>query len=124
MVRRAPAGTVAVLVMGAPVVRRKVSVRLAAVVPGFATRTNVWNANGPPTRPSARAQRGAVSVTPKALLASFHDAGFIGQYIDRSATMGTSDVTRVATLVAASDAILERDVDGQPRRRPASSACA
>ena len=64
---------------------------------------NVWKASGPPTRPSASPHRSAVSVTPNALLASFHDAGVIGQYIARSTTIGTSDVTRVATLVAASD---------------------
>ena len=102
-VRRASGWTTNVFTTGAPVVRRNVAVTVAAATSGLARSTKVWKPALPPTRPSASPQRRPVAVTPKALCASCHRLGSNGQYIARSTTMPTSEVIRVATLVARSD---------------------
>src|SRR5262249_24103206 len=100
--KRLVAGTVYVFTTGAPLSRRYVIVTFAAVDCGFARRMTVRNPSVPPTRPSASPQRVAVETTPELLWPSPNGEASPGQYIDRSETMPTSELTTVENAAAVS----------------------
>ena len=88
-VMRLPAGTVFVLVTGAPPSGRNVTVALASDVPGFASSTNVVKKE--PVAPSARNQRVEGSFTPADSCPALNTG--VPKYIARSAAPGCANVT-------------------------------